>query len=208
VFVNVCEIGVPEPAENPPVPVSPLTVQLNVVPITVGTVLRAMLVVPPLQNVWLEGVATTTGTGFTVQFTELVFELQPSPPQFLLVSMMVVADTPPGALAVMLGTLVLHEDHDTPLFSEYLNSSSQVPVPPLPLTTFTESAVPAHTGLVFGVRVMVGATGSATTCQMYVFTGERSQPVPAQFFLMAMVYVAAVGVATGLSVLDQAPPFT
>ena len=102
----------------------------------------------------------------TTQLTELVVELQPFPLQFLLVSMIVVVATPEGAEATMDGMEVPHEDQVTPLSMDDRNSSAQVPVPPLPLTTLTESVVPAQTGLVLGVRVRVGGSGSATTFQL------------------------------------------
>ncbi len=153
----------PDPGVKPEVPVPPETVHAKVVPATVGKVLSAIALVVPLQKFSELGVATTEGTGFTVQLTELVFELQPLPLQFLLVSMIVVVATPDAAEATMDGIEVPHEDHVTPLSIEERNSSAQVPVPPLPLTTLTESVVPAQTGLVLGVLVRVGASGSGTT---------------------------------------------
>jgi hypothetical protein len=85
-------------------------------------------------------------------------------------------------------------------------SKLQVPVPP-PLSTglIRVKTPPAHTVVVAGDCVAVGATGSATTVQEYVVAPDAPQLEPLQFFRMAMVCVPNDAVM-GVSVVENAPP--
>lgn len=73
-LVNVCEIGVPEPAPEPVMPAEGLAVQLNTAPATV--LLKATLLLLPEQIVC--GLPVTLGIGFTVTVTAVLGPTQPS----------------------------------------------------------------------------------------------------------------------------------
>ena len=77
VAVNVSLIVEPEPTNTPVTPAS-TRVQLYVAPATPLVVLNAMLVVAPLQMVWLAGNATTFGSGSTVTITTIGVPLHPA----------------------------------------------------------------------------------------------------------------------------------
>ena len=74
VLVKVWAIVEPLPAEAP-VTLLVVTVQLKLVPATLFGLLIAMLVVSPLQIVWL--MAATVGIGFTVTITSFATLTQP-----------------------------------------------------------------------------------------------------------------------------------
>jgi hypothetical protein len=76
VAVKVSLIDAPEPTNAPVTPAS-TRVQLYVAPPTPFVVLKLILVVAPLQIVWLAGAATTFGTGSTVTTTTIGVPLQP-----------------------------------------------------------------------------------------------------------------------------------
>jgi hypothetical protein len=72
-FVSACAIEVPDPAE-PPVTPDETTVQANVAPLTPE--LNAIPDTCALQMVCDEGVSVSTGIGFTVSTTVVVFPTQ------------------------------------------------------------------------------------------------------------------------------------
>jgi hypothetical protein len=63
-LLNVWAIVAPLLLLPPVMPADCVTVHAKVVPVTLDV--RAMLVAPPLQIVWLAGVAVTDGVGLTV----------------------------------------------------------------------------------------------------------------------------------------------
>jgi hypothetical protein len=168
----------PEPLEKPLVPVSPVTVHEYVVPATTGSVVSEIDVDPPLQKDCEEGVATATGTGFTVQDTELTLELQPVPSHSLLASTIVVSATPFPDMDVMDGIVEDHAPQLTPLLLDTRYSFVHVPVPLLPPDTLTVNCVPAQTVETLGDFVILGAIGSGTTVISTAAVGKDSQDTP------------------------------
>lgn len=80
--------------------------------------------------------------------------------------------------AAKFGTDADHALQFDPLSVEYRYSSAVVPLPPDPADIITVKIWPEHTFAIFGLLVIIGAIGSATTVQLKTTGVELVQPDP------------------------------
>ncbi len=166
-------------------PLAPLTVAVRVLPAhtvaSIGDLVKSL----------------ATGSSTTIQLILFTGEvLQSVPVAVRRLSIRLVPVT-----AAKLGIVVLHPLQETPLSVEYWYSSVIVPVPPLAPLTVAVRVLPAHTVASIGDLVKSLATGSSTTIQLMLFTGEVLQSVPVAVRRLSIRLVPVTAAKLGIVVL-------